>query len=75
VLNVGEEIRELGYVVGLGDTIEAAVKDALSIAKQVSADTLEVQTDMVGKLIDELKAAKSKGIQLGSSPIPEKIEV
>lgn len=75
VISTEAKLHQLGSVVGLGDTIQDAVVDGLDNADMVSADKLEVKTDMVGKLVEELRAAKAKGITLGDSPLPTKIEV
>lgn len=75
VISTEAKLKQLGSVVGLGNTISEAVADGLKNAKQVSADKLDVKTDMVGKLIEELKAAKAKGITLGDSEIPTSIPV
>jgi hypothetical protein len=69
------KLQQIGSAVGLGDTIEEAVTLGLEHARQVKADKLDVKTGMVSKLVEELKAAADKGITLGNSPIPDKIDV
>lgn len=75
VVATDSKLKQIGYVVGLGDNIEEAAMTAAKHAKLVKADKLEAKFDAVPKLVEELKAAKAKGITLGDGEIPEIIEV
>jgi hypothetical protein len=70
VLPTAAKLVQIGAVLGFGDTIQSAHDHALKNAEQIHADKLEIRTDAVGKLWEELREAKKKGIYFGDSPLP-----
>lgn len=61
----------VGWVVGLGDTIEDAIDEAKEVAEALEGQSLKISTD---GLMDSLKAVQSQedsGLPFTDAPIPE----
>lgn len=67
------KLVQVGAVLGFGETIEAAIRQALGHAEQVKGDQLGVKKDSIPKLLEVLKESAANGNYFGESPIPEKI--
>jgi hypothetical protein len=65
VVATHSKLEQFGSAVGLADTIEGATDAGLEHAKAVKADGVEVKEEMVARLMDEIKAMRSKGIKFG----------
>lgn len=59
----GSDGEEVGSVVGLGNTVEAAIDQAESIVKQVEAYGLEYDIDGLKKMQDEIDKFRKAGIK------------
>lgn len=68
------KLIQVGAVIGLGNTIEEAIKTALKHADMVKGTELEVKKDTIPKLLRTLQESKKNGMTLGDSPIPSSIE-
>lgn len=65
------KLEQVGAVVGFGDNIAEAIKQAEKNADMVKGDRLGVKTGLVPKLMDTLRECKKRGINFGSSPISD----
>lgn len=68
------KLIQVGAVIGLGNTIEEAIKTALKNAEAVEGTELEVKKDTIPKLLKTLQESKKNGMSLGNSPIPDEIK-
>jgi hypothetical protein len=63
-------VSEIGWCVGIGDTMEAAI-DHLREVKDQMPDGVTVEFSSLTDLLKEMQAAKEMGIELSESEIPE----
>lgn len=63
-------VEEIGWVVGCGDTMEEAIEH-LRKNKDAMPDGCNVQFSSISDLLNEMGAAKERGIDFSSQPIPD----
>lgn len=56
------ELSEIGAVVGIGNTMEEAIKMCKANAEQIKGDSLEIDVDSLDKATETFKEARSYGI-------------
>lgn len=67
------KLVQIGEVLGFGNTIEEAAKQALSNAEQIVADGIKVDKESIGALFKTVKESIEQGVYFGDSEIPDKI--
>lgn len=63
------KFSEIGWVVGLGDTVKEAIKDCQDVASQVSGYKIEVRTEGLEKAVEEIEKGEKMGVQFSDEPI------
>lgn len=63
------KFSEIGWVVGLGDTVKDAIKDCQEIADQVKGYKIEVRTEGLQKAVEEIEKGEKMGIQFSDEPL------
>lgn len=72
---VGSHLPEVGAVVGIGDTLEEAVKHCKDNADQIVAYDIEPRLESLPKALAEIQEAEKMGITLSEDKIdPERIQ-
>lgn len=59
----GVEMEEIGAVIGLGNTLDEAIEQAKTIAREVKGYCLECNVDGLGKVQEEIEKLKKAGIK------------
>lgn len=68
----GVRMCEIGDVIGIGDTMEDAIKACQENAKGVSGFQVKVNTDSLIDGLDEITKAEDEGIEFSDDPLPNK---
>lgn len=63
------KFSEIGWVVGLGDTVKEAIQDCKDVAEQVSGYKVEVRTEGLEKAVDEIEKGEKMGVQFSDEKI------
>ena len=67
--------NEIGAVVGLGNTIEEAIKHLKENAEGIEGIDIEVRIDSLGKAIEEIEKAQKAGLPFSDTPLPKPEDV
>lgn len=67
------EFNEVGWVVGIGDTMDEAIAACQEHAEALDGYRLEVKTDAIQNLLDEIKKGEELGVQFSDDPMPETV--
>lgn len=62
---------EVGSVIGLGDTIEEAIKECREHAEGIEGMGIYVKVDSLESLLPQIKEAQEQGIKFSDEPVPE----
>lgn len=63
------KFSEIGWVVGIGDTVKEAIKNCEDHAEQVSGYKLHVKTDSLQDAVAEIEKAEKMGVQFSDEPL------
>jgi hypothetical protein len=63
------KFSEIGWVVGAGDTVKAAIQDCKDVAAQVGGYKIEVRTEGLEKAVEEIEKGERMGVQFSDEPI------
>lgn len=75
IVPMQHDLAEIGYVVGLGDTIKKAISQCKSHAELVQGSKINVETDALEDIVEEIKKGEDMGITFSDEPVPEKVDV
>lgn len=63
--------NEIGAVIGIGDTLDEAVKHLKENAEGVTGMGVEIKTDALARVIQEIEEAQKKGMKFSDKPLPK----
>lgn len=62
---------EIGFVVGLGDTLKDAIEECMEVAGQVKGFRLKIDTDEVCNALKEIEKGEEEGLEFSEDPLPD----
>lgn len=65
----GDNLAEMGWVVGIGDTVKEAIKACKDHADLISGYKLEVRTNALDEAVEEIQKGEKLGIQFSDEKI------
>lgn len=63
------KFSQIGWVVGLGNTVKESNEDCEDVADQISGDKIEVKTDGLRKVVQAIEEGERMGVQFSDEPI------
>lgn len=69
------DYNSVGMLIGVGDTVKAAIQHAQSTAKLIENTSLEVEISDLVKVLSQIEAEEKAGIEFSDKPLPEPAEV
>lgn len=68
-------LKEIGAVVGIGDTIEEAVAMCRRVADQVKGEGVKIRLDAIGDALREIAEGEEMGVEFSDEELPTEEEV